>query len=355
MRTLRHAVLTAFVATAGLMFSSCGGGISGSVPAVSVDQGRVETAELASASASLYVPNSGSFSVTVYPALAHGNVAPSQDISGSNTMFRSSLGISGTAIDRAGNLIVSTGFLCLLTFPHTATGNVHPTKAICGENTGISDSQEVAIDPSGDIVVANETGGFDGLGNILTFAPSANGNVKPLFTLEGAHTGLLSPVGVAFDAAGKLYVSNFDPQSITVYAAGHLNGDVAPIATITGSKVGLTGVGGIALDKSGNIYVANGATGGSVDNFVAEFRAGSNGNVSPIRKIAGPRTQLTGPLGIAVLPCGTIYVTNVGTAPTGVGSSVVVFSATANGDAPPLRVLSGSNTKLNSPRFPTVH
>src|SRR5579862_6708653 len=111
----------------------------------------------------------------------------------------------------------------------------------------------------------------------VTVHPSAsNGNVTPSATISGNsgsdNTGFDFPAGIAFDSSGNLNVANVTggPDgfgSITVYAGGS-NGNVTPIATISDDpscapcdNTGLTLPNSIALDSSGNIYVANSAGG----------------------------------------------------------------------------------------------
>jgi len=83
-------------------------------------------------------------------------------------------------------------------------------------------------------------------------------------------------------------------SSITVYAPGATD-NTSPIATISGNLTGLRNPNGIALDPCGTIYVA------SIDNAsVIEFASGSVGNVLPIRVISGVDTGLRNPFGIAI-------------------------------------------------------
>ncbi len=114
-------------------------------------------------------------------------------------------------------------------------------------------------------------------------------------------------------------------QSICVYPAlgtstGILN--EAPVARIAGSKTLLNYPYGIALDSDQNIYVAN-ASGGPVVpheiyavGSVTVYPAGSSGNIAPMAVISGSRTGLALPLGIAVDSEGNIYAGNLNTANT---------------------------------------
>jgi hypothetical protein len=63
---------------------------------------------------------------------------------------------------------------------------------------------------------------------------------------------------VAFDAAGTMYVSNWDGGSVTVYAAGWTGGDTAPTQILRGQKSRLYRPTGPAIDAAGNLYVGSG-------------------------------------------------------------------------------------------------
>lgn len=73
------------------------------------------------------------------------------------------------------------------------------------------------------------------------------GSVSPYLRIT---KGIGSPHGLAFDAAGSLYVANLSGSSVTVYAPG--TGTL--IRTIT---VGVYDPTAILVDKAGNLYVAN--------------------------------------------------------------------------------------------------
>jgi hypothetical protein len=86
--------------------------------------------------------------------------------------------------------------------------------------------------------------------DILVFAPGAHGNVAPIRTIRGPHTGLTNCVSIAVDPTGIVYAGNFFPQDqdghITVHAPG-ADGDVAPLHTITGDLK--FGIAGLAINK----------------------------------------------------------------------------------------------------------
>jgi len=198
------------------------------------------------------------------------------------------------------------------------------------------------------LYVAN-LGGTEVPGSITVYPAGANGNAKPIQTIKGSKTGLNYPADVAVDANGNMYVVNSGyfggPFSVTVYAAG-ATGNVKPIQTI---RNGTSGSGlelpfGIALDPlNGDIYVANadgGSSGSSTVGSVAIYAPGSNGYVPPIGIIEGSSTGLQSPRGLVLDASGNVYVSNGG------NNSVTVYASGSTGNVAPTQTISGSKTGL---------
>jgi hypothetical protein len=183
--------------------------------------------------------------------------------------------------------------------------------------------------------------------SVTVYAAGANGNVFPIRTISGPKTMMIYPSGIARGADHDTYVTNFNYGSrlgfVTVYAPS-ANGNAAPIRTISGSNTQLTYPNGPELDASGELYVADRI--GAVE----VYANGANGNVAPIRRIAGGNTRLDIPFDVAVDGAGELYVANSRFCPRGHCSGadlVTVYAAGANGNATPIRTISGSNTGLN--------
>jgi hypothetical protein len=77
---------------------------------------------------------------------------------------------------------------------------------------------------------------------------------------------------------------------------------------------------------------------------VLVFAAGSSGNATPSRVIAGANTMISFPAGVAVDASGYIYVADANAA------AVLVFAPGATGNVAPVQVISGSNTGFNGLR-----
>lgn len=196
-----------------------------------------------------------------------------------------------------------------------------------------------------------------GADRITIYDAGANGNVSPIARIEGSNTALNGSGAVGVDAGRNIYVANSSGGgskgvSITVYAAG-ANGNVAPIRTIAGSNTELDGPWGIALDTSGKLYVTNLATFPIKHDSVTVYAAAANGNVAPIQTIAGSNTGLKTPFGIALDASGNIYVTNSLSAIRKY-DSVTVYAAGANGNVEPIRAIGGAHTGIDGPAGITV-
>jgi len=230
----------------------------------------------------------------------------------------------------------------------TASGNAL-MQIINGSNTRLVNPASLAMDAAGEIFVTNE--GFQYSINAVTvYAPGAHGNVSPIRRISGARTGLAEPVPIAVGSSGRIFVANLNggPSglgSVTVYAP-NANGDAAPIRTIAGSKTGLAGPIGLALGPSGELYVANQMNPATV----TVYDSLANGNATPIRTIEGSPLGLTPgfvqPGGIALDSSGELFVTNT---PIYGENSVAVYAAGANGYAKPIRTIGGSKTELAAP------
>lgn len=224
------------------------------------------------------------------------------------------------------------------------TGRLAPSQRINGSNTKLKTPMGIAVDASGNIYVANSDGA-----SVTVYAAGTTGNAAPIENIHGSKTGLAQPWGLALDPSGNIYVANQDfgsgAYSITVYAAG-ANGNVAPIRTISGPATMLSCPAGIALDASTppNLYVANNSCVGSSTGTYAitVYAGGASGNVAPIQTISGSSTGLSFPVGIAVDGSENIYVYNWGAT----GPTITVYAGGANGDVAPTQTIAGNHTTL---------
>jgi hypothetical protein len=123
-----------------------------------------------------------------------------------------------------------------------------------------------------------------------------------LTTVNAAVAGANAPIN---GETVYMFVAN-EAGSVTLYRLPFA-GDAAPLETIAGSKTGLSAPDGVAVNSARDLFVTN-----VEKNSVLEFAPGANGNVSPIAALDGPNTQLGSPVGVAVDSSGDLWVFNMG-------------------------------------------
>lgn len=198
-----------------------------------------------------------------------------------------------------------------------ANGVTTPMRLIRGGDTGLFGPVGVALDPSGDLFVANDLAG-----SITEYAPGASGDAPPIATIAGSNTGILTPRRLA-DFKGRSYVT--EPDRVLVFGL-HANGNVPPIRTIAGPNTGLTDAQDVATDATGRIYVTDAAA-----SAVFVFGANAKGNVAPQFVYAGDETGLNAPTGVTLDKSGNVFVANRG------GGNVLGFGPPGtSGNTPPM-------------------
>ena len=251
----------------------------------------------------------------------------------------------------------------MVVFSRTAKGNVPPNRELKTPHRtfgiGVNeDSQELFLTVQSPSAV-------------MVYRKMAKGNEPPVRIIEGDHTRLEDPHGVALDTKNKLmFVSNhgsvsyskegknfmrypavgggwhipdegerrdamvpgsgkFMPPSITVYPLGAV-GDVAPIRVIEGPATRLNWPAQIYFDEEhGELYVANDA-----DDSILVFRSTDSGNAAPIRFIKGPKSGIKNPTGVYLDTLHQeLVVANMG------NHSATVSPRAAQGDTPPVRTI----------------
>ncbi len=264
----------------------------------------------------------------------------------------------GIAVDPDGNMYVtnSDSSNSIGVFKAGADGDVAPSYTI-ESPTQVSSPSSVAIGPDGKIYVANGGGQEvppEGSNAITVYPPGSYANVAEIATISAADsddkTSISFPEAIAVDAHGKIYLADSGGENMTariaVFAANS-DGNVAPIATIAGDKTGLADPSGLALDSAGDLYVLNDTGGDDKNGSITVYPPGANGNVAPKATIADAsrqNTQLNTPKGLALDSAGNIYVTNASGKDT-----VTIYAAGKFGNVAPVKIISGADTGLNLP------
>jgi hypothetical protein len=363
-------VKKAVTVLAALLLTACGGasavapGPSNAQQSATVQQVGASRPSYVPACPCLYVASEGSGPygngvITIYPVTANGNFSPGPNtIGGSNTGILYPRGVAVNSV--TGNIFVANSNLSgddrVTVYAAGSSGNVTPIQTISGSNTGLSDILGIAVGTAGDIFVSS-SGGGSGSGHVSVFAAGANGNVAPSQSISGPLTGIDQPYGLAVDPPGNIYVVNNAGESVTVFSPG-ANGNVAPIRTISGSHTGFgdapIGIAwGHGPPAAGRIYVTQG------NDAVAVFHAGANGNATPVKTISGALTDLNQPWAVALGPGGGIFIANVGQNTNGTFDVTKYVSYPSllpgNNNVAPVHTIVGSLTELWLPDGVAVH
>ncbi len=296
------------------------------------------------------VNNGGQNSVTVYASGQTGNVnaAPLGTIAGSKTGLTNPVAL---AVDSGGRIYVlnqatqQSGVGQVLVFAPNPRGTLNeaPVATIAGSNSGLSavnDYAGLALDSSGRIYVTSPSPP-----SVLVYSANPVGtlNESPIATITGSNTGLTDPQAVAIDRGGRILVGDYN-NALLVYPpapSGTLN--EPPVARVMGS--GETFYSGLALDAAGNIYATDHA---DQDGLIYIYPPAPTGTVS---EQGNQFVQLGDATGIAVDSCGRIYVGNYSV------SAVDVYLP-YTGSSPsnvPVETIAGSKTGISSPLGVAVH
>ncbi len=93
----------------------------------------------------------------------------------------------------------------------------------------------------------------------------------------------------------ELFVANYQGSTVTVYART-ANGNLAPLRSIAGAATGLGQPTGLAFDPNDDeIIVAN-----EIGSSITVYARTAGGNMAPVRTIQGPQTGLQVPTGVTL-------------------------------------------------------
>ncbi len=234
-----------------------------------------------------------------------------------------------------------------------------PDRTIVGPRTLLCWPGPIAIGPGGELYVLNRTQrqmGRDSVARpgwetwVTVYDSAAQGDAAPVRVLGTAIHGFRGGASLAVDRSGYVYMGSElsalgDSGSISVFERD-ADGDVEPVRVLAGNRTGLRWPGELTVDRHGNVYVLNGER--ERENAVRVWGPGAEGNLAPCRLIAGDRTGLARPAALAVDSEDRLYVAN---SDTPVSGGVTVYDAWANGNASPRRTVSAGaiNDAMRAP------
>jgi DNA-binding beta-propeller fold protein YncE len=184
----------------------------------------------------------------------------------------------------------------IVVYRRDATLGDAPLRVLHGSNTGLQDPHGIIFDEAhNEISVANHgnwapltraeslqgelKGGKFDLPSITTYAGDANEDQAPIRKIQGKHTELNWPMGIALDPVHEeIAVASYGNDSISIFRRD-AQGDITPIRTIGGSRTGIAGPMGVSIDtKNDEIWVTN-----YREHTAAVFARTAKGNVAPKR------------------------------------------------------------------------
>jgi hypothetical protein len=206
---------------------------------------------------------------------------------------------AGLAFDSSGHLYVADASQDKV-FVYSASGKLIPSKTLTTDAN--YNPSGVQIAPNGEVWVANRTGNNIGIGEIQIFK-----GLKVKYTTT---TGLVYPLGIAFQPGGKIaWVGNAESpnDAMTTYK---LNGQFYLQYTTPGFTPGY-----LAFQNASSLVVSD-----PLSNVVAFYNTSGTQTGSFSDGVAYP-------YGIAIDSTGAIYVANVGYGGNYNGSSITKYTS----------------------------
>lgn len=255
----------------------------------------------------VYVADSDGQAVRVYAATAIGNSTPLR------TLNPPSIGHPRqVAISRATGLQLVATDCCVAAYLLKDSGNAVPAQRFLPSGNTVEGSRTRLNHPAGIVLRAssNEIAIPDvasGTGVVLFFSSGCTGNCGPYRTIEGPTTQLgAAAKGIAFDVArDEIYVLSTDSAQapygfrISVFAGG-AQGNVAPLRSVAGAATLLDDVHAIAFDPSTDTLYAS-VGGDGTPGLVLAFARDANGNTAPQRVIDAGQSGFAAPRGLAAV------------------------------------------------------
>jgi hypothetical protein len=292
-------------------------------------------------SGNLYIPDQDNFNIRVVNSSGTISTIAGDTFStyggngGSATGAQLYEPMGAVAVDSSGNLIIPDTSNQAVRRVSASTGMIITTIAGTGvagfsgdggpaTSAKLDEPEGVALDTAGNIYIADANNNVVrridvSTGNISTFAGSQNcaytGDGGPATSAQ-----LCFPGGLAFDAAGDLYIA--DTYNMVIRRVDATTGFITTVAG-TGTQ-GYSGDGGsatdaelsipnsVAIDGAGNLYIADSynyvirkvfASGGEIITVAGDHTLGYSGD-------GGPATSATlnYPFGVGVDSIGDIYI-----------------------------------------------
>ena len=170
---------------------------------------------------------------------------------------------------------------------------------------------------------------------IAAFARLANGGVKPTRAIAGQNTLFSRTIhDMAYDPVrDEILVPGHYLMALLTFR-GDANGDVAPVRKIYGPKTQIGLLDALSLDPvHGEIFVPQ-------RDSVLVFSRDADGDVAPLRILKGPDTGIVNAYRVAIDPVRNLMVVS-----SGGRDGLRIYDRTASGNTKPLRFIRGYGAK----------
>jgi DNA-binding beta-propeller fold protein YncE len=280
--------------------------------------------------------------VAMFDRNAKGDAAPTRKLATPHTTF-------GIAVDEQTQEMYLTiqDDHAVVVYKKTASEQDDALRSLQGPHTQLADPHGIALDSKTNLMYVTNWGSSNlrkypaaGAAASDSSDEGSEESYRGSFTAEGRKANWPVDRNHNIPGSGKL-----EPPSITVYSKD-AKGDTPPLRVIQGPKTELDWPSSIAVDPDrGEIFVAN-DTGDSI----TVYRADASGDAAPIRVLKGPRTLIQNPTGVAVdLKNKELWVANFG------NHSATVFPLDASGDAVPKRIIRSAPLDQPAPMLGNPH
>jgi len=300
------------------------------------------------------VPQDGSApSILVFASDAVGDAAPVRVIAGPNTGLVAPFAITIDTVNS--ELYVSDFFgAAVRVYPLDADGDVAPLRTLTdGPSSLLVWPRQLAVDTVNDEIIVPSFNIFsDPFSSIRVYPRTADGDVAPIRSVFGDTTLIDNPINLTFDPAhGEIITDSYSaggPGVPGILTFAHdADGDVAPLRAIAGGNAQFGGYTNfLAFDPNADeVYSDYGAGSG-----YAVFPRTADGNVAPTRVVTGPETGIFYVYGMTYDPVNqrlivVSYDEHEGSPPP----TINVFDRNADGDVVPLLAIAGPHTQLVAP------
>ena len=286
----------------------------------------------------IYVANANADSVLVYDAAGSGPEAPLQQITSTPSAMDLASSVA-VDVDRGEIFVAARGPDAIFVLPLSANGATTPVRVLSGALTTIDTAWDLELDfERDDLYVLSKDSS-----EILVFSSAAGGNSPPNRTISTDPPWSTTTVDFDLDLVhDEIVVADRTAGAAAIRFLPLLNDGVqTPNRSISGAATGLTDPSAVAVDPlHGEVYVVNGTS-------IRVFSRTASGNVPALRVLSGAATGFNGLRGVDV----DLARDEIAVMRTIPDPALLFFPATATGNVGPVRTITGALTLLNGPNF----